>query len=65
MKTCKDWWQQQLAEDRAAGIADASNGVYNPPYPGSGDPGDEDENHAYNVGFQRRRRELGSKFEWK
>jgi hypothetical protein len=59
-----EWWQNELAADRAAGRSDADKGVYNPPYPGSDDPGDQDQNSAYHEGFQARRHELGSKFEW-
>jgi len=53
-----------LDECRRDGSADADNGVFDLPYPGSDDPEDEDYNHAYKEGFDTRRKELGDKFEW-
>jgi len=59
-----DWWESMLDECRRDGSADADNGVFDLPYPGSDDPEDEDYNHAYKEGFDTRRKELGDKFEW-
>jgi len=47
------------------GRDDADKGMFDAPYPGSGDPQDETANQAYKQGFMDRRKELVDKFEWK
>ena len=59
-----DWYSEMLKQRENDGAADAEKGRFNWPYPASDDPNDEDENLAYSRGFDRRRRELGDKFEW-
>jgi len=61
----KDWWENHLNQYRENGIRDADNGYINVPHPGSDDPQDEAENSAYIEGFNIRRKELGSQFNWK
>ena len=59
-----EWWENILQAHEDAGRADAVIGKYEPPYPGSNDPQDEDENAAYDGGFKRGRNELGDSFKW-
>lgn len=58
------WWESILEAHEDAGAADAVIGKYEPPYPGSNDPQDEEENEAYDNGFKRARRDLGDSFKW-
>lgn len=59
-----DWWDALLAEIASQARADANLGVYEPPYPVSDDPTDEEENYIYKREFNKRRKELGDKFKW-
>ena len=59
-----DWWDEMLESRREDGRRDAEQGKHEPPYPGSGDPQDEDENAAYDDGWHQRRKELGDAFQW-
>ncbi len=58
-------WLLLLNARYAAGWLDAEAGMYDPPYPGSDDPQELDENRAYKQGFDRSRKELGDSFKWK
>ena len=53
-----------LKERRQDGKKDADRGLFNPPYPGSDDAQDQEENWAYKEGFNSRRKELGPRFNW-
>jgi hypothetical protein len=59
-----DWWIEMLSFRDKQGAEDADRGSFSPPYPGSEDPQDTDENAAYRSGFDRRRKELGASFCW-
>lgn len=59
-----DWWVSMLNEYRRDGSSDADKGMFEPPYPWSGDPEEEAYNNAYKEGFDRRRKELGENFKW-
>lgn len=61
----KDWYGTMLEERTNDGRRDADEGTFDPPYHGSDDPQDEDENAAYERGFQQRRKELGDAFQWR
>ena len=57
----EDWKQR--------GREDAEKGVFYAPYQTdehgeTGDPGDDDANHYYKLGFDERRGELGERFKW-
>ena len=60
-----DWWEVLLAQRMADGMTGANEGNFDPPYPGSDDPQEQDENRAYWRGFMKRRKELGSEFRWR
>jgi hypothetical protein len=64
MATDDDWWEELLDERQADGRSDAGKGVFDPPHPGSDDPQDDMENHAYESGWRQRRKELGESFKW-
>lgn len=64
MNTQSDWWEKLLAGHREDGAENAEHGVFDPPYPCSCDPTDQDENYAYELGWKRRRKELGTRFKW-
>ena len=59
-----DWYDDMLNVRLHDGMRDAELGTFDPPYPGSDDPQEQDENRAYQQGFNQRRKELGDKFEW-
>lgn len=59
-----DRWAKLMAEHEQDGARDAERGYIDFPYPGSDDPQEQDENRAYQRGFNRRRKELGEMFEW-
>lgn len=46
------------------GAIDASNGVFNWPCDDDDDPQNQDANYAYQMGFEKRRRQLGENFKW-
>jgi len=64
MARINDWWDTMLEGRTDDGRRDADEGKFDPPYPGSDDPQDEDENGAYERGFKQRRKELGDAFKW-
>ena len=59
-----DWWEQLKATHQEHGKRDANRGVFEPPYPNSEDPTEQDENEAYRKGFSSERKKLGDAFKW-
>ena len=59
------WWTKMLKERYDDGWRDAELGVFEPPYPNSDDPQDQDENFEYEKGFHDKRVKLGKDFQWR
>ena len=59
-----EWWLGLLEAHEADGRRDAEHGIFDPPYPGSEEPDEADENHAYKRGFDQQRKEMGEGFRW-
>lgn len=59
-----EWWLKLLASRKEEGANDARNGCYRPPYGGSLESMEQDEDEAYRMGWKQARAELGDKFKW-